>query len=976
MNASLFARLFVFLFFLNLSSTLLPAASASVSVDLGTATIPSADDSSPGVIENTEATLGDARLKAIKFTASHAAERWDSIAVPVDVDGSEYNTLQFKVRFISGAEGKIKNFSIWAVDQKGGWNASRFRRNAKDLGNGWYQFSWDMVNAPESGGSADFTMGPRQVWIRYPFPSVAEGQPDIMEFADMQFVSGQKGDAGDPSLYAQWRSFVDNYEPDYSDSTKYLLSPEKGRFSTPIPFIKDGKALGSIVVPSDASIPLTFAGNELQHWMQEITGADVGIVSSPSGKAGGNIFLGTQFARGKYDADLDFLRDSDGFAVRAEKNNIYIFGATDKGTINGVFAFLENNTDIIWPRPQPELSAVFTPRKSLDIVWADGRERPATKLRGWGTNLGVQPNDAIWQTRNRCNFVSPEGVFRVEDLQQLERQGDLVQYGGGHNVHTFLDKNPDFYPQIDGKQVTEFDVWKHQPNFTAPNIAETVAENVLKYLSSHVPNGVDCVSINIEDNWGVSTDPKSLEPIKLPDGTVVSPDDPAFRSTQFFMFLNEVAKRINAVHPDMDIGTYAYFFSAIPPKVDIDPHIRVFFAPYPRSDYRAPLFSPFNDNWWKQLQGWLKKTPNLVMREYYGIVQGFRPLAEMVDAEVKSYVANGLTRYTAELSPDLLTFWGGHGWRGSRDVWNFLAMEYWLINRIYWNPDQDIEQLRKYYIRRTFQEAAAPMERFFGTIRAEWFKGKGAAGYVDPVPMFKEFVVNGGLEEQLRDYLKEASTLVKSPTSRMMIDQLRDVFEKWAAEAGDQESDKKQDAGYDSKNLSPEDCLYYLWGADTDWMTNPTWGGATVMEKDGKTVPAVRLTVVPERADGNDFVFRKQFSPGQLKLQEGDTLEFVLSVAPGEKISGPLSMGLVATDENNARLEAPAKAYALQPDGSLRVQWRFSPDGAAFDVTRIKELIFTIPWGITTGKAQPLYGPIQPHFDFYITDLKIKSDKP
>src|SRR5690606_10023492 len=122
-------------------------------------------------------------------------------------------------------------------------------------------------------------------------------------------------------------------------------------------------------------------------------------------------------------------------------------------------------------------------------------------------------------TRNRINYAAPEGTMVNEQAEILQRHGNYVQFGGGHNISYFLGKNPEFYPVIDGQRVTEFNIWKHQPNFTAPGITDAVAQNMIQYIKDRTPEGIDCVNINIEDNWGLSTDPKSLEPIKLHDGT-------------------------------------------------------------------------------------------------------------------------------------------------------------------------------------------------------------------------------------------------------------------------------------------------------------------------------------------------------------------------------------------------------------------------------------------------------------------------
>lgn len=939
------------------SHEVMAAAENSVAIDLSK-TVVEGGASAPAAIKNTTATINGASLPALEITAQFR-KSYNAVIIPAKVDGEKFNTLQFKARLVSSAEPKLKSFDVWIL-AKDDWASTSFLKHAKELKDGWYQFSWDMVNQPDNKAGIDYA-NLREVRLRYPFGAVAEGRPDVIEIADMKFVSGLRAQSGDPALYDQWKKFVANYKPDYSDSSKYLLPPQTGRIAKPIPFIKDGRALGEIVLPANASDPMKMAGNELRHWLQEITKADVPIVAVPGGGAAPRVLLGTQFAAGKFDADLKWLKDigktkgSDGFAVRADKNNVYIFGATDKGTLNGVFKFLENNTDIIWPRGNVELGVVFTPRPSFDIVWADARDMPVTALRGWG--LHDPPGALDWQTRNGINYVAPEGTLAKSQAVVLQRHGNYIQFGGGHNISYFLGKNPAFYPVIDGQQVTEFNIWKHQPNFTAPGITDAVAQNMIQYIKERAPEGVDCVNINIEDNWGLSTDPKSLEPIKLPDGTTITKDDPAFRSTQFFIFLNEVVRKVNAVYPEMMIGTYAYFFTATVPKVPIDPNIRVFFAPYPRKDYRSPLFSPINDHWWLQMVGWTKKTPNIVMREYYGIFNGFRPLAEVVGAEVKSYMAHGITNYTAEIFGDS-TAVRGDALRGDRAGWDFLAMEYWLTNRIYWNPDQDIEQLRKYYIRRVYHEAAPQVERFFGTIRTAWYKNKTSSGFIDSVRMMDRLVIKGGLEDELRQNLEGAAKAVKNPQSQFAINVLRLTFEEWISAAKTKQPEEKS-----AFKFAPDVQLRYGWQAMNDWEQQMSaWALATYTARDGKAVPAVRFTTQADRANGKDFTITNPFAPGLLLLKNGDTLEFTIAPADKTELSAPLQIGLTATDKDNKKLPMPDSAIEKLPHGSLRVKWQLQ-SSEAFDVLQLKQLALTIPNAVCAGKGRVV---------FYITEMTIQ----
>lgn len=923
---------------------------APIAVDLSQIRV-EGGTSAPATAEVVDVDYNGKSELGVKLVMQHRVS-YHAIGFPVDsVDATKFNTLQFKVH-VDKATGDPSSFGVRIAGKEGSWAATSFLGHAKDLGDGWYQFSWDMVNQPDNR-TIDLSEL-KGISIHYGFENVPEGKTDTLTVIDMNLVPGLSVRTGDPGLYQQWVKYLSSYTPDYSDSSKYLLPPPTGRIAASLALTKDGKPVSKIVMPADASQPLTLAGNELQHWLKEISGADISIISAPDSENGSRVLLGRKLATGQFDKDIAALGNSDGFAVRKQGKNIYIFGATDKGTLNGVFAFLENNTDIIWPRPLQELNAVFSKSPDISAVWADALEISGTRLFGWGLL-------DLWAVRNRNNYSSPEGTFYKEIADQQRAFGNHIQFGGGHNIGYFLGKNPDFYPVIDGKKPEAFNIWHHQPNFTAPGIADAVAKNMLAYIKEKAPSDADCVDINIEDNWGLSTDQKSVEPITLPDGSKIGPEDPAFRSTQYFIFLNEVVKKINAVYPDMLVETYAYFFTSTVPKIAIDPHIRIMFAPYVRKGQNMPLYAPINDHWWQQMQAWSKATPNVVMREYIGILNGFRPIAEVEAADVRSYLPYGIKDYTSEISGDGATLRGGLS-RGD-DAWNFLAQEYWVINRIYWDPNQDVEQLRKYFIRRTFHEAAPQLERFFGIIRSEYYKITSPIGFADSVPLMDQLVIKPGHEEELRQLLTEAAAVAKNPTSHEMVELLRSTFDRWTAAA----KDPKSVPGNAPFTATPSQQLLYGWQAYADWEQKiPAWAGATFTNRNGNPVPTVKMTIHPERNLPGDFRIFNLADPGLLRSKSGDVLAFTMNPATkGEKL-GPSQLVLTATDKNGAKVQAPASAFTTTPEGGLMVKWKLeSPADAAkpFDVAQIKELSVVIPKATFEGTNHEIV--------FYLTDWSL-----
>ena len=269
-----------------------------------------------------------------------------------------------------------------------------------------------------------------------------------------------------------------------------------------------------------------------------------------------------------------------------------------------------------------------------------------------------------------------------------------------------------------------------------------------------------------------------MMPIRLPNGTLIKNDDIAFRSTQFFMFLNEVA---NAIHnnglPNLQIGTYVYFYTVPVPKIPVTSYLRPYFCDYVRKDYKVPIYAPINQHWWRILNEWTQISNNVVIREYTGIYTYFRPLAEVAKFDIQAELKAGALEFTSESLPESISESPGE----FSEAMDVAAMEYWVISRLYWEPNADVEQLRKYYLRRTFREGAPEMEKFYGIFRRLYFDEKRTTDFEENQETLN-LAIRAGKEKELRNLLVSAQKKAQHPLSKQMIMLTQRRFDKWCAE--------------------------------------------------------------------------------------------------------------------------------------------------------------------------------------------------
>lgn len=915
----------------------------------------------PVKVDQVKITVDGKEIPAARMTlAKHKS--YPKVFLPVNaLNLSEYNTLTCRIKLELPPEEKC-SLSFHVIDSKGNWASTSFAKHSEQLPDGDYCFKWDVINQPDcvKGFSAEtFT----RLGIGYDFPGIPEGTNVVITISEVQFHKGLRALTGDPALFKKWQDYIGSYAPDYSDSSKYLLSPESGRLKVPLALTVHGAPCGEIVLAGSASEVEKNAASELQFWIKEISGAEIPIVNAPTETDSIKIYLGQAFASNyaagislfkrifmghsfatQCAADLSVLKDSDGFAVRTDGKNVFIFGTLPKGTLNGVFAFIENNSDLIWARPHPEYGTVFSKNPDVKIVWADSVSRPGTKYRGWLPDSGGGGEDyPAWCNRSLNNYHGGEPKPNIQ-------WGNHAEFGGGHNLQTFIPKDdPAYYPVIKGEKPKELSIWKHQICMNAPNLIQVYSANVIDYIRKKAPQGIDAVNIKIEDNWGVCECEKCTAPIKLPDGRMMSVKEPAFRSTQFYDFLNQVTCEINKTYPGLKVQTYGYFFTAVPPAIKINPNIRVLFCPYVRKDHRTPLCSPINDHWYRMAKGFAEKG-NVVVREYYGIETAGRPLAEVVAWDVKDYLARGTSAFAAEIEPDGKRLWWDGAIRGTGDDWDFNMMDFWLINRIYWNPEANVEALRKYYLRRTFRESAPEMEKFFGHIRQEYYKDKNPTDWMDGASLVNSYVLKLGKEAEMRELLSQALKKANHTTSRILIARIQERFEQYLSQAKKTVRDKQ------SK-------LEQTW--DYGWRSEGSNCSIrrTTIEMNGRFIDALHLTFYGQKAARHILKCPFEFDASHLNFK------YTLVPLPeSAKMQLPLPT-LSITDKKWAVEAAPESAYGPGAGDTKLFSWKPSGQGTsgkALDLTKVTGLIFRYPYEkIPLGKSA----------EFILFDAKLTGEE-
>lgn len=112
---------------------------------------------------------------------------------------------------------------------------------------------------------------------------------------------------------------------------------------------KKGKTTYSIITAKDASVSELTAAKELGVYLEQISGADFKVVAEGCHDSNSrHIFVGFNE---EYAAKCKVVKpaaDDEGFTYRNVGRNLWIYGGSQRGTMYGVFSFLENELGVRW----------------------------------------------------------------------------------------------------------------------------------------------------------------------------------------------------------------------------------------------------------------------------------------------------------------------------------------------------------------------------------------------------------------------------------------------------------------------------------------------------------------------------------------------------------------------------------------------------------------------------------------------------
>jgi hypothetical protein len=452
--------------------------------------------------------------------------------------------------------------------------------------------------------------------------------------------------------------------------------------------VKQGKSTYSICVSEAASPSERRGAEELQKFLQEMSGARLPIVTEAEKTEGDLILVGNSRLIEKLGLTIPFERlGSEGVVLRTQGNHVVIVGGRQRGTMYGVYTFLEKLGCRWFAR---DLS--FIPKKpTVTVESLDETQKPAFEYR---EPFFTEALDKDWAARNKMN-----GAFANLDPST---GGKVGYYPFVHTSYLILPPDryfkdhPEYFAMVDGKRRSE----RAQLCLTNPDVLRIAIETVLEWIEQHPEASIYSVSQNDCEGWCECDNCRRVEE-----------EEGGAHSGPILRFVNAVAAEVGKKHPEKLIDTLAYWYTEAPPlKVRPLPNVRIRLCPIGACEAHAYENCQDDTYFMEHLRGWSEITNQLYIWHYVTNFAHYLlpfPDFDELAADIPMYRKHGVVGIFLE--GDAAEGGGGEN----------AELRSYVMARLLWNPSVDVNTIIREFMSAYYGKATFSMRAYFDLLHRQ-----------------------------------------------------------------------------------------------------------------------------------------------------------------------------------------------------------------------------------------------------------------
>jgi hypothetical protein len=493
-----------------------------------------------------------------------------------------------------------------------------------------------------------------------------------------------------------------------------------------------------IVLPHSAIPAERYAADELQRYVEKISGARLPIVTDAEKPNAREIVLGENSHLGEMGAKIEFDKlGPDGFVLVTDGERLIIAGGRPRGTLNAVYSLLEEKLGVRWFTPTIEV----VPKKE-EIVLPDLDERRVPVFENRDTDWSEATHNADFAARHHLNGYH-------SDLQEKHGGASALYYPW---VHTFdylvppglYREHPEYFPLIDGKRKGGY----VQRCLTNPDVLKISIERVRQWIKEHPE--VTIISVSQNDTF----DNCQCERCKAIDDAEGSP------AGSLLNFVNAVAEAIEPEHPNIRIDTLAYLYTRKPPKT-IRPRRNVIVR---LCSYECCFAHPIescsaeeNRRFGEDIASWSRIAPSLYVWDYttnFAHYQQPFPNFNSAQPNLRFFAQHGIKGLYEEGN-------GSSGGNGEME-----PLRTYVLAELLWNPDTDVQKHINEFTSAYYGNAAPKILAYLDLIHRRGLEKDGHTYiYDEPTSAY----LNAGVLKAAEQILDQAEELAQNDDVRFRV---------------------------------------------------------------------------------------------------------------------------------------------------------------------------------------------------------------
>jgi len=453
---------------------------------------------------------------------------------------------------------------------------------------------------------------------------------------------------------------VDTDAPEEEFIPHYTYTPTVAQ-NPDLYIVEDGTSDYVIVRGENASPSEVTAANELQLYIEKISGTSLPIVLDTEAPAAHEIVVGKTNRETDGQFDREELGD-EGFVIDITEDTVWLVGGELRGTLYSVYTFLEEHLGCRFYSRAEELVPTSD---TLGLAVGRDQQVPVVKYRTSNWYGTMEPHISAQMKMNARWWVGG-----AEYGDKLLWAG-VSDYYSSHTLSMIL---------YGGTNATSDPCLSSEENYI------NMLANVRKILDE---TPADLISLSQSDG--------GIGGVCPCDVCAASIEEHGY-SGHYLKFVNRIAEELADEYPNVTFHTFAYQFTTMVPKSDVVPADNVAVQlctinnchSHPLAEY---VYRPQNEDnvpggyTFKQLiEEWSAICDNLWIWDYttnFGAYNAINPYILNLWDNMQLYIKNDVYGYYMQ----------GDGWSFSGEFENLRA---YLIGKLLWDPYMTREEFENY----------------------------------------------------------------------------------------------------------------------------------------------------------------------------------------------------------------------------------------------------------------------------------------